>query len=482
MLKYKNSKFLIGTILFIFILNIFIKSIGITTNCISLDEPFSIFYSQMSVKDIVNELIKGNNPPLWEIILHFWIKIFGSGKFSVRFLPMLFSSFTAIYIFLIGKRFFNYKTGLTAALLFSFSNYHLFFSHEARIYPLFCLLTTMSMYHFLTFLKYPKQQIHLIAFTLCNIVVCYAHYFGFFLLFTQLLCTLFYLKLDRRIVYSYILSLFIFLIAYLPIVKVYISRLFVSVNQGTWLSSVKGDSWFFLLASWTNNRINLIIFLIFVVVSLIFLMRKLTRNYESNIFSTIVFSWFWIPFLLMYFISFRVPMFLDRYLIYISPAFYLIIPLSLRFLPLNSRLQKITLVIFISLMLISFKFNISNHRDIDRIAEKVKEIKANTNAEIYLCPPWTDLNFMYYYDNNLFSKPYSFAQSLNKNGIFPIYNFEGLRNETLTKKKSLIYIDFNSTFVFPENTILNVLRKNYAKCDSFPFLSGFKVYHFKNIE
>jgi len=133
-------------------------------------------------------------------------------------------------------------------------------------------------------------------------------------------------------------------------------------------------------------------------------------------------------------------------------------------------------------MLISFKFNISNHRDIDRIAEKVKEIKANTNAEIYLCPPWTDLNFMYYYDNNLFSKPYSFAQSLNKNGIFPIYNFEGLRNETLTKKKSLIYIDFNSTFVFPENTILNVLRKNYAKCDSFPFLSGFKVYHFKNIE
>jgi hypothetical protein len=172
-------------------------------------------------------------------------------------------------------------------------------------------------------------------------------------------------------------------------------------------------------------------------------------------------------------------MFLDRYLIYISPAFFLAIPLSVRILKFSTLLQKFTFLLFIFLMLIPFKFNISNNRDVNNIAEKVKELRKDSNADIYLCPPWYDHNFMYYYDNKLFSKPYTFEQSLNNHGIFPIYNSEGIRNETMTRKNPLIYIDFNSKFVFQGNTILSVLRNNYAVCDSFQFLSDFKVYYFK---
>lgn len=477
MWKYKNHRLIWLTILCIFTINIITKFIGLTTNCLSLDEPFSVFYSQMKVNDIIHELLKGNNPPLWEIILHFWINLFGTSLLSVRFLPLIFSSLTAVIIFLTGKRFFNYKTGLTASLLYSFSNYHLFFSHEARVYSLFCLLTTISVYNFLSYIKQPRQWKYLMIVTITNIVICYAHYFGLFVLFIELLWAVCFVKHEKRIFYTFLLSIAVFLVAYIPIINILITRFSDSVSNGTWLSPVKGDSWFFLLGFWANNRVNLILFLVPLLISLIILIRKLIHQYHQNIFNAIVFSWFWIPFLFMYFISFYIPMFLDRYLIYISPAFYLLIPISLNILRINQAFKKAAFSIFIILMIVSFKFNMTNRRDFDKMATKIKELKT-PETEVYFCPPWFDLNIMYYCDSAIFHNPYQFQSLMTQKAYFPIYNFEGLHHETLLKKHPLIFVDCNSKFAFSGNTILEVLLKNYRTNEKFEFQSGFLVYYF----
>ena len=477
MWKFKNQNYLGLTILFIFILNIVTKIIGLTTNCLSLDEPFSVFYAQMNVKDIILELLKGNNPPLWEIILHYWIRVFGTGIVSVRFLPLIFSSLTAVILFITGKRFFNYQVGITASLLFTFSNYHVFFSHEARVYPLFCLLTVISVYYFLSYIKQPHRWKYLIIITVTNIVICYAHYFGFFVLFIEFLWALCLVKFEKRIFYTFLLSIAVFLVAYIPIINIFIARLNDSVSHGTWLSPVSGDSWFFLLGFWSNNRVNLILFLIPLLLSLVLLIKKLIHQYQQTIFTALVFSWFWIPFLLMYFISFRIPMFLDRYLIYISPAFYLILPISLNMLQIKPVLKKTLLYVSILLMMVSFKFNISNEREFDKIAVKIKELK-KPGTEVYFCPPWFDLNIMYYCDSTIFHNAYGFNSLMTHKEFYPIYNFEGLHSETLLKKQPLMFIDCNSKFAFSGNTILEVLLNTYKSSEKFEYASGFSVYYF----
>jgi uncharacterized membrane protein len=112
------------TAISLLLLNILLKVIFISSESIAWDEPFSIYHAQMSVKNIIHQLYLGNNPPFFELILHFWIKMFGISPFSVRFLPMIFSSLTAVMIFLLGNKMFHFKVGLFTALLFTFSKFN----------------------------------------------------------------------------------------------------------------------------------------------------------------------------------------------------------------------------------------------------------------------------------------------------------------------------------------------------------------------
>ncbi|HZX62210.1 MAG TPA: glycosyltransferase family 39 protein, partial [Bacteroidales bacterium] len=157
----------IGLILLNFILKIFFLG----SRDIAMDEPFTIFYSQVGFPALFEMLKTENNPPLFFLLLHFWIKVFSISAFSVRFLPFLFSTLTAPVIYLTGKRFFSVQSGILASLIFTFSNYHLAFSHEARVYPLFALLTCLSMYFFLSLIQNPERKPPLYLLILANVLL-----------------------------------------------------------------------------------------------------------------------------------------------------------------------------------------------------------------------------------------------------------------------------------------------------------------------
>ncbi|MDO9255412.1 MAG: hypothetical protein Q7U54_07870 [Bacteroidales bacterium] len=84
--------------LFLVAINFIIKILYLGKMSIANDEPFSIYIAQMDVSSIISQLSKGNNPPLFEIILHYWIKLWGISPFSTRLLPFLFSVATVYFI------------------------------------------------------------------------------------------------------------------------------------------------------------------------------------------------------------------------------------------------------------------------------------------------------------------------------------------------------------------------------------------------
>ena len=74
--------------------------------------------SQLTIPDIVKILCKGDNPPLWELLLHGWIALFGITEVAIRTLSLLFNVLTVIPIYYLGERHLHRFAGIAAALCY----------------------------------------------------------------------------------------------------------------------------------------------------------------------------------------------------------------------------------------------------------------------------------------------------------------------------------------------------------------------------
>ena len=105
---------------------------------VSLDEPYSIYHAQFTIRAIWHQLQNGNNPPLFEILLHGWIKLFGVSSFSIRLLPCFFASLCPPALFMFARKYFSFAVSVTH-YCFLFRIYFYFTPTIAESIPsLFC--------------------------------------------------------------------------------------------------------------------------------------------------------------------------------------------------------------------------------------------------------------------------------------------------------------------------------------------------------
>ena len=206
----------------------------IDTRDICLDEPFTIFHAQHSLWDII-KLPANNepNPPLFMVLLHFWIKLFGIEAGSVRILPLIFNALTAVFIYLIGKKFYSLPTALLASGIFILSTYHFYFALETRAYSLLSLATAASLYYFQSLIAKPESIRYLIALVVWNFILVYSHYFGWFVVFVQFIAGLLYLK-ERLVFRKVFIAIIATALLFTPMAVVFIKQFFKS-SQGTWV-------------------------------------------------------------------------------------------------------------------------------------------------------------------------------------------------------------------------------------------------------
>jgi mannosyltransferase len=336
---------------------------GLDVQSLWHDELFSWYSSQLESLSLAVDFGASQDvhPPGFVAFLYFWRSVFGDSEAALRLPSAIAGIASCWWIYLLGKRWFNTRIGLTSATLLSVSSVAIYFSQEARAYSFVLLGTvalaerTLEITQRATSEPVSKGQISLLAF-LC-IALSYLHYFG--LLFVALTLASWGLTLLRKRVgwRPWIIVTGLSVAAYLP----WANRVFNQIGRGkVWIPEVTLSRVIEVYASLAQQQLIAVICLWFAGALCGWAWAKGNQKQTTaEWFQTVgrssvlwILAWASIPMFATVAISKAVlPVLTDRNLIIILPAMILLTSLSLESIErwLKGRPVMTTIIVVLGL-------------------------------------------------------------------------------------------------------------------------------------
>jgi mannosyltransferase len=110
-----------------------------------IDEGLSVGIADRPLGDIPGVLRQDGSPPLYYVLLHFWLALAGRSEESVHGLSVLFATLCVPVAFWAGWTLFGRRTAWIAALLAAVNPFITQYAQEGRMYSLVTLLGMISM-------------------------------------------------------------------------------------------------------------------------------------------------------------------------------------------------------------------------------------------------------------------------------------------------------------------------------------------------
>jgi hypothetical protein len=124
-----------------------LRVLFLAKNGMWLDETFSVWLANHSAVDMLQWTVKlDQHPPLYYLLLHYWIALHGDTPYYARLLSVLFGAGTIPIIYLIGKRLSGAVVGLAAAMFLALSPFNIYFAQETRMYTLLTFNAAVAIY------------------------------------------------------------------------------------------------------------------------------------------------------------------------------------------------------------------------------------------------------------------------------------------------------------------------------------------------
>ena len=330
--------------------------IGLLLRLVNLDQSFWLdeaSQAQLSVLPI-SEIWFGRSgdfqPPLFYLLSHYWLQISHTEVWA-RLLPVSFGVVNIYVLYLLTKQLLGSKKIIIgpltlnlehlAAFLLAINPFHVYYSHEFRMYSLLCLLATLSMYLLL-------KKSHWLF--LINALLFYTHYSSVFLFITQIIYVVFFNRqLTKYIATSYVL----FAICSLPWLPQFILQLRSGVNIDTYLPGWRDvltlgplRSTPLVLFKLLAGRITIFpksVYAIYLAFVLLVGVLGFILAYSRR---KLLYLWAFLPIIMSIVLSFKLPQTQPFRLIFILPALLILLSQA------TSRFPKtfLTLLVYISIV------------------------------------------------------------------------------------------------------------------------------------
>ena len=144
-----------------------------------MDEAITTGIASHPLGQIPGVLRHDGSPPLFYLLLHFWIGAFGASETATHALSLLFGLLTVPVGMWAGWSLFGRRVGIIAAILFAANAWLTVYATETRMYELMALLgliaTTAFVHAFVN-----RRRGYLILFAVTEALMLYTHGWGIF--------------------------------------------------------------------------------------------------------------------------------------------------------------------------------------------------------------------------------------------------------------------------------------------------------------
>ena len=145
-----------------------------------LDETISVNIARLPVSEIPRALGHDGAPPLYYLLLHFWMLAFGTGDFAVRAFSGLVSVATLPLFWVAGRRLGGRTVAWVTFFLGVTSPFAINYATETRMYSMMILLSVLGYLALQRALEQPSRG-RLIALGAVTAALLYTHYWGLYL-------------------------------------------------------------------------------------------------------------------------------------------------------------------------------------------------------------------------------------------------------------------------------------------------------------
>lgn len=459
------------------------------------DECFSIDWANDTLTDIINFSLKDINPPLYLIILHYWMELFGESELALRSLSAVATSAGCGLLFLFSLRFFNWQTGIFSIFLFFTSNEIYYYSQEGRTYGLVLLFTILSNYSYMALVKNPNYK-NAIMLGVFNASIFYLHTLASFVFIGQILLIPF-LTFDKSLfsnkqikslfgfklkhIFYYLLSWITFGILFWPWKDRFL-QLLTRKQKVVWSAKPTFLDLKNCLYDFHNSESLFYIYSVSFIIILIILTwfkkhRDTTYNYKLILIPIVLGPFL---FFLNYFLAVNItPIFVKRYVLFTIIGFLLMYGYLFSLLKMDFRLKMCLILLVSSFSFYNMKIPRKSYWD---FREGVEFLMRQKNSTSFIT---TDIPmlFAYYIDRETIFKTQEGRwrdELLNKHGVYPSYNLRWHNTTDFSNFTDIYYTQSFANYTDPTRTVERDLKNKFIFIMD-TVMNGISISHYKII-
>jgi len=422
------------------------------------DEIFSVTHIQKDVWSILVGEDEPGNPPLYFLLLHYWIILFGTGEFAVRFLSVIFGVLSVYVTYNLGKLFFGEKEGLVSAFLLLVSHTFIAQAQDARAYTLFTFLSLLSLYFFWKMMKSGENK-YLLAYVLSTVLALCSHYSAFLVVVIEFIFFVIQRKAASISTKKFFSVLSILFVLYLPFTILFVGNAIDRVKSNTEEESIvraaelwgidPSTAFFGILAAFSNTKYAIPLFLLPLLYGTYACWKTDKEKY------LLLGLWVLLPVVAVFLLSFKMILGF-KYIIFTFPVFLLLVSKGL-----TSIKNVSILALLLLLMLGSAGVRLADYYGSEKQdwRSAATFVDANVRTDMVVVQPHWARKYFWFYSN------------LNQTQIKGITEENGLPSKTIEVSSNntrvwVVYSDENKMFDVNER-IVDWLDKNCGRRAEF---------------